>query len=103
MVTKLEVGEIYKIVSVGSTTSSGWTGVGAVSATQGVIFRATGTTTGTGTVTKAEGNIRVLKGAPYDYQPAVPDDPENGVVIAEVKVPGYTFNTADVDIKPAAT
>jgi len=98
---KLEVGEIYKIIDVGNTTD--FDDVGAASNTQGVIFRATGAATGTGLVTKAEGNVRVLKGAPYDYQPAVPDDPENGVVIAEVKVPGYTFNTSDVDVKLAAT
>ena len=98
--SKLEVGEIYKIVSVGT---SDFDDVGASENKQGVIFRATGSVAGTGTATKAEGNVRVLKGAPYDYQPAVPDDPENGVVIAEVRVPGYTFSTSDVDVKPAAT
>ena len=56
---KLEVGEIYKIIDVGNTTD--FDDVGAASNTQGVIFRATGAATGTGLVTKAEGNVRVLK------------------------------------------
>ena len=47
--SKLEVGEIYKIVSAGTTS---WTSVGASANTQGVIFRATGSVTGTGTADK---------------------------------------------------
>jgi len=47
VVDGIVAGNTYSIVSVG-TPSSAWTTVGAPSATVGTIFRATGTSTGTG-------------------------------------------------------
>ena len=93
---KLEIGEVYKILTTGT---SGFTSIGAEANTPGTIFRATGKIVGTGTVTMAEGNLRVVKGIPYENEPVVPIVPENGIEIAEIKVPAYTHSTDDVKIK----
>ena len=97
--SKMEKGEIYKILTVGTTN---FTSAGAESNTPGVIFRAKDKLAGTGTVTIAEGNLRVVKGIPYESEPVIPIVPENGIEIAEIKIPAYTHSTDDVKIKPTS-
>ena len=93
------IGEKYKIVSKGT---SNFVNQGSVTNSPDEIFIADtlGGASGTGKLTKAVGNLRVIKGTPYDGDPVVPDDPKVGLSIFEVKVPGYTFSSSDVIVKP---
>ena len=95
----LVIGEKYKIVNIGS---SDFTLSGASSNNPDVIFIANsiGSATGTGKVTRLVGNLRVIKGTPYDGHPVVPDDPKVGLSIFEIRVPSYTFDTSDIVVKP---
>ena len=95
----LIIGEKYKIVSIGN---SNFTLVGASVNVPDEIFIASGTSStssGTGTVTRFVGNLRVIKGTPYDGEAVVPDDPKVGLPVFEIRVPSYVFETKDVVVK----
>ena len=94
----LVIGEKYKIVSIGN---SNFTLSGASDNNPDVIFIANsvGTAGYTGKVTRLVGNLRVIKGTPYDGDSVVPDDPKVGLPIFEIRVPSYTFETKDIIVK----